>query len=648
MSAAYRKDHLTINLGTDFHSYDNSKTKRKSLIRAWRRLSRLQRSVICMMLILGMLCSGYIVPAIYSDYHTMDDQLDTVGTRNRLNLHNTDLLNTKDQLEFEKNKLEKIEGLKKKAREQLQGIMAKVNAGHKKAVPFGKDQPMVPPIGKDNLVLQPPINDDDIHGKANEQIAAPDGGEDEDGKKPSISNYDYFKERKENPRQKAVVSAFKDAWKAYKSYAWGRDELKPISKTHSTWFDVGLTILDSLDTLVVLGLKKEFEDAKEWVEKELTFDKDRSVNLFEITIRALGGLLSAFHLTGETVFKEKAKDLGDRLMPCFNTESKVPYSDVNLRTGKARSPNWGPDSSTSEVSTLLLEFCDLTHITGDPKYEDVATKVSQHLHVLPKPNGLVPIFINAQTGNFRPSSTITLGARGDSYYEYLLKQWIQTGKKLDTSKDDYVQAMEGVKEKLIRKSEPNKLTFVGELLSGRTFSPKMDHLVCFLPGTLALGHHNGLPDDHMELAKELMNTCYEMYKRMATKLSPEITYFNMAPGAPEDLIVKPMDAHNLLRPETVESLLYLYRFTGDKKYRDWGWQIFQAFEKYTKVPGMGYSSINNVKSLKPSFRDKLESFFLAETLKYLYLLFSDDPNLLPLDKFVFNTEAHPLPIYNSS
>lgn len=104
----------------------------------------------------------------------------------------------------------------------------------------------------------------------------------------------------------------------------------------------------------------------------------------------------------------------------------------------------------------------------------------------------------------------------------------------------------------------------------------------------------------------------------------------------------------MLRPETVESLFYLYRFTGDKKYQDWGWTIFQAFLRYTKVEGGGFSSINNVKNIRnPGFNDKLESFFLSETLKYLYLLFSDDKNLISLDKYIFNSEAHPLPIYSS-
>lgn len=111
--------------------------------------------------------------------------------------------------------------------------------------------------------------------------------------------------------------------------------------------------------------------------------------------------------------------------------------------------------------------------------------------------------------------------------------------------------------------------------------------------------------------------------------------------------LQPADAHNLQRPETIESLFYLYRLTGDRKYRDWGWKIFQSFEKYSKLPE-GYSSMNNVRNPgNVGLRNKMESFFLGETLKYLYLLFNDDMNDVPLDKFVFNTEAHPLPIYDS-
>ncbi|ELR62708.1 UDP-N-acetylhexosamine pyrophosphorylase-like protein 1 [Bos mutus] len=225
-----------------------------------------------------------------------------------------------------------------------------------------------------------------------------------------------------------------------------------------------------------------------------------------------------------------------------------------------------------------------------------------------------------------------------------------------------------------------------------------DHLVCFLPGTLALGAHHGLPAEHMELAQALMDTCYQMYRQMETGLSPEIAHFNLHhTKAVKDVQVKAAASHHLLRPETVESLFYLYRLTGNRKYQDWGWEILHSFNTYTRgcdltfalwplrwtlypsgglgafvrpaqvlevalgiwslkgtmadlqVPSGGYSSISNVQDPRhPQPRDKMESFFLGETLKYLYLLFSDDPDLLSLDTYVFNTEAHPLPIWAPS
>uniref|UniRef100_A0AAR2KLP3 alpha-1,2-Mannosidase n=1 Tax=Pygocentrus nattereri TaxID=42514 RepID=A0AAR2KLP3_PYGNA len=447
-------------------------------------------------------------------------------------------------------------------------------------------------------------------------------------------------------RLEAVREAFRHAWKGYKDFAWGHDELKPVSKSYSEWFGLGLTLIDALDTMWILDLKKEFEEAKQWVATELSFNKNVDVNLFESTIRILGGLLSTYHLTGDALFLEKAKDIGSRLMPAFSTPSKIPYSDVNIGKGTAHPPRWTSDSTVAEVTSIQLEFRELGRLTGDPKYQAAVMEVMQQVHKLEgKHDGLVPMFINTNNGQFTHLGIYTLGARADSYYEYLLKQWIQGGKKETELLEDYLQAVEGIKKNLLKKSSPLGLTFVGELSHGH-FTPKMDHLVCFLPGTLALGAHHGLATEHMELAQQLMETCYQMYTQMETGLAPEIAHFSMQTGSIQDVDVKLADRHNLLRPETVESLFYLYRFTKDKKYQNWGWEILQSFNTYTRVETGGYTSINNVRDPKyPSPRDKMESFFLGETLKYFYLLFSDDPNLISLDKYVFNTEAHPLPIW---
>lgn len=199
-----------------------------------------------------------------------------------------------------------------------------------------------------------------------------------------------------NDRQRAVVTALKHSWAGYKNFAWGHDNLKPIAQSYSDWFGLGLTIVDAIDTLYIADMQEEYDEAKRWIESSLKLDVNRDVNLFETTIRVLGGLLSIYHLSGEDIFLTKAVELGNRMLPCFDSPSSIPYSDVNLLNMKAHAPKWSPDSSTSEVTTIQLEFRDLSRVTNDPTYETAVAKVSEKVHELPKTDGLVPIFINGE------------------------------------------------------------------------------------------------------------------------------------------------------------------------------------------------------------------------------------------------------------
>lgn len=491
-------------------------------------------------------------------------------------------------------------------------------------------------------------------------------------------------------KQQKVREAFIHAWSGYKKFAMGYDELMPISKRGIDGLGgLGATVVDALDTAMIMGIEDIVSEAGTWIETHLAerINNKGQINLFETTIRVLGGLLSAYHLSSgassastqtgprPNVYLENARLLADRLLSAFTSSpTAIPFSDVVLHDSSAH-PAPGGLSSTSEVSTLQLEFNYLTEVTGDLKYSLEAMKVLEHMKTLPKVEGLVPIYISPHTGEFS-GQNIRLGSRGDSYYEYLLKVWLQQGafknSNLTYLHNMYEEAMKGVKHLLVRKSIPSGLIFVGELPYGASgeFSPKMDHLVCFLPGTLALGATKGLTKskatkenllsfedlENLRLAEELAKTCFEMYSVTSTGLAPEIAYFhiedffeggldggNKSSEYSNDIIIKPADRHNLLRPETVESLFVLYRITEDPKYREWGWQIFEAFEKYTKVDSGGYTSLDDVTTIPPHRRDKMETFFLGETLKYLYLLFADS-TLIPLDKFVLNTEAHPIPI----
>nr|QCQ78381.1 1,2-alpha-mannosidase MNS3 [Manihot esculenta] len=492
-------------------------------------------------------------------------------------------------------------------------------------------------------------------------------------------------------RQQKVKEAFIHAWSGYRNYAMGYDELMPLSRRGVDGLGgLGATVVDALDTAMIMGANEVVSEAGSWIETHLSdrISKKGQVNLFETTIRILGGLLSAYHLSGgeqgtnsmregqkPIPYLETARNLADRLLVAFTSSpTAIPFSDVVLHDHSAHS---SPDglSSTSEVSTLQLEFNYLSTVSGDPKYSIEAMKVLEHMKNLPKVEGLVPIYISPDTGEFS-GENIRLGSRGDSYYEYLLKVWLQQGTSRDTNftylHDMYEEAMKGVRHLLVQKSIPNGLVFVGELPYGPkgAFDPKMDHLVCFLPGTLALGATKGITKEkamrdnllkfedleNLKLAEDLAKTCFEMYSVTSTGLAPEIAYFhtkeyseggldggNKGSKFVDDIIIKHADRHNLLRPESVESFFVLYRITEDPKYREWGWQIFEAFEKYTKVESGGYSSLEDVTVLPPRKRDKMETFYLGETLKYLYLLFGDS-SVIPLDKFVFNTEAHPLPI----
>ncbi|CAH9119270.1 unnamed protein product [Cuscuta europaea] len=507
------------------------------------------------------------------------------------------------------------------------------------------------------------------------------------GNKSTHGNQNSHTNSKWLSKQQRVKDAFIHAWSGYKNNAMGYDELMPLSHRGVDGLGgLGATVVDALDTAMIMGLQEIVQEAGSWIESHLPerINNKGQVNLFETTIRVLGGLLSAYHLSGgekggdplykgpkSDIYLENARNLADHLLIAFTSSpSDIPFSDVVLHE---RSAHAAPDglSSTAEVASLQLEFNYLSFLTGDPKYSVEAMKVLEHIKTLPKHEGLVPIYISPQSGDFS-GDNIRLGSRGDSYYEYLIKVWLQQrGSNCSYLYDMYMEAMKGVRHLLVRKSVPNGLVFVGELPYGPQgdFVPKMDHLVCFLPATLAIGATKGFTKEkamrenllnfedleNLKLAEDLAKTCVEMYSVTSTGLAPEIAYFNEgnSGGSSDggnkkskyvnDIIIKPADRHNLLRPETVESLMILYRITEDPKYRDWGWEIFEAFEKHTKLDSGGYTSLDDVTIIPPRRRDKMETFFLGETLKYLYLLFGNS-DVVPLDQFVFNTEAHPIPI----
>jgi len=435
-----------------------------------------------------------------------------------------------------------------------------------------------------------------------------------------------------------IRAAAKHAWAGYARYGFGSDELKPVSNMGHDWMKQGATIVDSLDTLWLMGLNDEWQQARDWVASQLNFDADIAVSFFETTIRCLGGLIAAYELSGDTMFLEKARILGSKLLHAFTTPIGFPMAQINLKSLQVKTQDWlGNAAVLAEVGTFQLEFEALSRHTGDAQYSQKAQQVFSKLASVQPASGLYPLFVDINTGAFQ-GDQISFGAMGDSFYEYTLKVWLYSGKKDNVARSMYRKAADGLLDRLVFDTNPSQLVYVAEMQGGSVI-PKMDHLACFVPGLLALGARHLNPTDrvkHMKVAEGVARTCHEMSARQATGVAPE--FISIVPG--NDFVNGA--SHNLLRPEALESMFVLWRMTGDPKYRQWGWDIFNGFERSCKTSS-GYSGLSDVTQQPAPMDDMQQSFFIAETLKYAYLLFSAG-DVLPLDKYVFNTEAHPLKI----
>jgi len=412
-----------------------------------------------------------------------------------------------------------------------------------------------------------------------------------------------------------VKKEFLHAWDSYKKYAWGHDVLKPLSKSYHDWHKAPLlmTPVDAFDTMVLMGLKEEAQEAKQIIFERLSFKGEIEVQSFEITIRFLGGLISAYQLDGDRRFLDLAEDLGKRLMPVFNSPTGMPYRYVNLKTGKTRDSLNNP----AEIATNLMEFGMLSKLTGNPVYYEKAKNAQMQLFRRRSSMGLVGTVINVNTGEW-VNKTSHIGGMIDSYYEYLLKSWLLFGDKDCKSMwDSSIIAI----NRYIADTTKNGLWYgQADMETGAHTGTIFGSLEAFFPAVLALS-------GDIQRAKSLEESCFKIWNLYG--IEPEaVDYSNM----------KVTDASYVLRPEIIESAYYLHHYTKDTKYLKMGEVFFNNLVKYCRTES-GYAALTDVRTKEKS--DAMESFFLAETLKYLYLLFAPEESL-HFDKVVFTTEAHPL------
>jgi mannosyl-oligosaccharide alpha-1,2-mannosidase len=436
-------------------------------------------------------------------------------------------------------------------------------------------------------------------------------------------------------------------------YAWGHNELKPLSRsdhTSSIFGDskLGATIVDAMDTLWIMNMTEEFEMGRNWIQKDLNIEAvDSPMSLFETVIRFVGGLLSCFALTNDQMFLLKAREISDKMLPAFNTETGLPLSLINPKTSQSANYPWASSGSSilAEVGTQHLEFIYLSDMSGDQRFKEKVVHVRKFLDSLSKPyDGLYRNYINPKTGQWGEDQ-ISVGALGDSFYEYLIKSWIQSNGEDLMARQMYDKSIDAIEKHLIQTSNSG-LTYLAQMNFGQ-LEHKMQHLTCFAGGMFAIGGES-LSDSHkrnhyLQLGANITKTCYESYARTATKIGPEAFYFT---EKEEAIALNDGEKYYILRPEVIESYFYLWRLTHEQKYRDYAWSAAQAIGHYCWTEN-GFSGIRNVTDIKSAKDDIQQSFFLAETLKYLYLIFSTD-DLISLDEWVFNTEAHPLPILSKN
>ena len=416
-----------------------------------------------------------------------------------------------------------------------------------------------------------------------------------------------------------VKAEFLHAWNGYKKYAWGHDDLKPLSKTYHDWYPQPLlmTPVDSLDTMIIMEMDDEVATTKKYILENLSFDKDIEVQNFEITIRLLGGLLTNYQLTGDRRFLDLAEDLGNRLLPVFESPTGLPYRYVNLKTGKVSKPVSNP----AETGTLMIEFGTLSKLTGKPIFYDKAKRALVETYNRRSKIGLVGEWINVETGEWTNTDSHISGAI-DSYYEYLLKCSLLFGDP--DCKRMWNDSISAINKYLADEfsGEVGKELWYGhaDMNTGARRATTFGALDAFFPAVLAMS-------GDLKRAERLQDSSFRMWNHAG--LEPEEFDYRarkiVSPGYP-------------LRPEIVESTYYLYRYTKDRKYLLMGEKLWRDFVKYCRTED-GYAALKSVVTKEKN--DSMQSFLFAETFKYFYLLFSP-PSTLDFNKVIFNTEAHPI------
>ncbi|OCH87232.1 glycoside hydrolase family 47 protein [Obba rivulosa] len=458
----------------------------------------------------------------------------------------------------------------------------------------------------------------------------------------------------EASNKQKVVDVFVTSWNAYKEYAYGHDDLTPVSMSFvDSYGGWGASIVDALDTSFLMGETSIFEEAVEWsTSVDYNISSNAQVSVFETTIRYIGAMLVAYQLSGEKYpeLVSKSVEVANKLSLAFDGSSPIHWGYVDFNDSV---PITGATSNIAEQGTLTMEWVTLSNLTGNQTYADLALGAVTHIISLAAPlPGLPAQGIDPATGD-AVGAYITWGGGSDSYFEYLIKYARLSNTDDNIFADTWATAVDTSMKVLAETSTVGDWQYLADWDTG-TIIHIGSHLECYSAGNWLLGGKLLKNETIVNFALKHNDACWNTYASTATGIGPEaFAYFspdgNYTDTSPSSgdiafyerngFFIQPGSEYYYMRPEVLESNFYAWRITGDTKYLTRAAAALDAFEVYLAAP-VAYAGIDDVDATDSAFIDDMQSFWFAEVLKYLYLTF-DDPSNISLDEYVFNTEGHP-------
>ncbi|MBE7217543.1 MAG: glycoside hydrolase family 47 protein [Caulobacteraceae bacterium] len=401
-----------------------------------------------------------------------------------------------------------------------------------------------------------------------------------------------------------VREAMRFAWRNYRERAWGADQIRPVSGGPEGFFfkdgrHLGLSLIEALDTLWLMGLDAEFEDGLRWVRANARYDVDGSVSVFETSIRLVGGLLSAHLASGEGFLLDKAHDLAQRLLPAFDTPTGLPWSAINLKTGVPRQPRTSP----AGAGTFIAEWGTLSRLTGDGRFMAAAKRAQTEVFERRSKIDLVPVAIDVRTGAWLDRRA-TVGSYGDSFYEYLWDGWQLFGDADCKRMYDVCTAAILKHQRDLRNGD---LWFADvDYETGAILNHRQDELASFYGGLLTQG------GDARDGAA---------YTRSWAKAQAR---FGVLPEEYDYASGQATQVTNALRPELADSCLNIWLLDRDERWRAIGADHFRAMQRWCRAP-YGYTGLADVTASPKRQDDSCPGYWWSEQMKYYWLLFSDTP-----------------------